>query len=454
MKDKLAPILAWVKSNLISVICVAVAVIALPTMYFFGSGMEAKQRAKVETEIKKQAGDLASTTVDYALEPVTPTEKGFTIKMPPNQATTQAIQLLLVKTAEQVGGVRERVVAFNREGKAPLVEGLFPKPAQAIDEPALAEAMAKGFIAAHTDMLRKHGGGSPPDVGDVEQRLKEFEFRERNALAAGRADGKLSADDEADLTRRLTAERLQIYLSRAAELRFYAHPGVFVGLEPWKETSPPSLEQCWEWQWLTWVHEDILRAVSKANEEQSLLRGPVKRIERIRVEPATHAAQTLAADPTAPVPLDPSKSLSGRFGPNGLFDIRYADVTMLVSSADLPRVLDAIVTTNLMTVVGVEVNAAEEAADDVRLGYIYTRGGEHIARVRLRIETVWLRAWTGELMPDEAKSRLGFEGAPPPGQAPGEPTGGDPGAGAGQPPPTPAAPPDRGDKKVGPRIKG
>lgn len=439
MKDKMNVVLAWVKGNVVSVVCLAIAVIALPTMYVFGSRWGAAQRTKLEADVKKQVSDLSSAKVDYALEPVMPLDKPFSISMPPNEATTEQMRVLLVKTGEQVGGVRDRVVALNSEGKAPLIEGLFPKPEQAIDEPALAEAMAKGFAKAHEDMLRRLKGGEPPAPDDVEQRLKEVQFREQQAIASGRADGKLTPEDEADLTRRLTAERMQIYAGRALGLNFYASPAVFEDVETWKETTPPSLEQCFEWQWLLWVHEDLLRAVVKANEGESLIRGAVKRIERVRVEPMTRATATMGDDATAPVPSDPSKSLSGRVGPNGLFDIRVIETTMLVSSAEIPRLLDAIATTNLMTVIGFDVSAVEDLAGHLRAGYVYTRGSESVVRVRMRIETLWLRDWMGKWMPEATKSRLGFAGAAPPeqGALPGMP---DP---ANSPPPPP---PTRGDQ--------
>ncbi len=416
MKEKLDVVLAWVKGNLVSVICIAVAVIALPTMYVFGSRWGAAQRTKVEADIKKQVADLNSAKVDYALEPVTPLEKPFSVSMPPNEATTEAMRVLLVRTGEQVGGVRDRVVALNSEGKKPLVEGLFPKPEQAIDEPALAEAMAKAYARAHEELLRRFKGGSPPAPEDVEQRLQEAQFREQQAISSGRADGKLTPDDEADLKRRLTAERLQIYAARALGLNFYASPETFEGVEAWKETTPPSLEQCFEWQWLLWVHEDLLAAVAKANEGESLIRGAIKRIERVRVEPIARASATLGDDATAPVPQDLARSLSGRVGPNGLYDIRVADVTLLVSSAEIPRVLDAISTTNLMTVIGFEVAAVDDLPGHLRLGYVYTRGNESVVRVRLRVESVWLRDWTKKWMPEAMQSKLGFAGAAPPEQ--------------------------------------
>lgn len=453
MKLKLKPAdaLRWARANIVTVACLVVAVVTLPAMYILGTRWERKLTQRVDADIKKHVSDLASTSVDYVVEPVTPDAPGFTLKAAPNSATTATIKGLLERTASQVGGVRERALEFNRAGKTPLVEGLFPKPENPLDEPGLAETFARAWVPAHEEMVRRHGGGAPPRSEDVEARLKEARDREATATMAARADGKLTPEDEQDIKKRLTGERLAIATARAQELRFYADASSFDGVKPWTDAQPPSLAQAWERQWLLWIHEDIVRAVAKANGEQSLLGAPVKQIERVRVEPMKPAPGPIPDDPTAAVPKDPGASITGRVGPNGLYDIRYVDLLLVVATEQLPAFLEALGATNLLTVVGFEMESLPDADERLRNGFVYTRGGEHLARARLRVESVWLREWTGKHMPVEVRGALGFPDAPAPTPAPGEepPADAPPPGRAGPKPPGALGEGAQGDKGAG-----
>lgn len=449
--NKIQPAIDWLKENWLNVALIAVAVVALPVMYFVSAGMNASIRKAVDADLAKQNGELQGVKVDYRLEPVMPDEKGLQITMPPNAATTEAMKALLVKTKEQAASVKNRVLEFNKGDRSALVEGLFPAPASKIDEGPLADDMARRVVPAHADLLKKVGALPPPDPVEVAQRIDELRFREEETTKANRPDAKLTDEDRRAITEKLSQARLELYSARALQARFYADPSVFASIKPWTEKEPPGLAQCWEWQWEYWVHEMVLRGLANANSDSNsgVFGGALKRLERVEIAPLPDKGPggEAPSDPTAAAPSDPGKSLSSRvawpYAANGLYDIRYAEVTILAASDRLPRIIDAISETNLMTVVGLDVRAVDDQADHLRQGYVYSRGGDHIVRARLRIETVWLREWLAQYMPDPVKARLGYPGvAPLPGAE------AEPGAAAAPAPPPP--PPARGGGKAAP----
>jgi len=423
------PVLAWVKANVVSVVLLAVTLVALPTMLIIGSSMSRALRAEVQADLGRQMREVSGATVEYAVEPIIPGAPAYSTRMPPNEATTNALKALLERTAEEAAAVRAMVVEFNRRDKRVLLEGLFPEPESAIARPERLDAMVRVWAGAHAALLERYGAGSPPSQADAMRQLREIAFRVEQDMTGGRPDVTLNEEQVAAMRERMTQERINLYTSRASRLRFYANPGVFAGVTAWTETTPPPLETVWEWQWRYWVQEDIVRAVANANEgASSLLDGPIKRIERVEVDPVSFAAGGgSAGDATAEVRRDFTRSLTGRGGwptaPNPVYDVRYATVTLLVDSAMAPRVFDAFAATNLMSIIDVDIVRVEDLREHLRAGYVYTRSPASIVRMTLRVETLWLRDWTMELAPPEVRRALTGGGGM--GEA-GDPTGGAP----------------------------
>jgi hypothetical protein len=184
--------------------------------------------------------------------------------------------------------------------------------------------------------------------------------------------------------------------------------------------------------------DDILQALAAANKPyRSVIDAPVKRLVSISVpeeqlpapsDKAADAAPAEGAEPAAapstasvppidakaPVAYDFRRTFTGRSS-NALYDVRRATVTVVVATSMLPEVLDAIAKANFMTVVGLTIRPADAfaAADE---GYMY--GAAPVSEVRLSIESVWLREWTGKLMPPELQALKGTTGRmtddPPP----------------------------------------
>jgi hypothetical protein len=82
---------------------------------------------------------------------------------------------------------------------------------------------------------------------------------------------------------------------------------------------------------------------------------------------------------------------------------------VVVETARMPELFDALARRNFMTVLDVKVRPADPflAASE---GFIY--GKNPVSEVDLVIESVWLREWTAPLMPAEVRTALGVGSAP------------------------------------------
>ena len=216
-----------------------------------------------------------------------------------------------------------------------------------------------------------------------------------------------------------------------------------------------TLEQAWEWQTAFWVEQDVIAALVKANtgssgQQLSVLNGAVKRLAVLTVHdqgetpggtpgapgpnagggggaggaggaPAAENAGGAGSE-TTEVPRDYKYSPTGRSSHNGFYDTRVADVVMICDSSRLPLILNAINTTNFMSVSNLDVRALTDPTADQGAGYYY--GDGHLVLATLQIETAWLRSWTKPLMPKDVRKKLGI-----PDDAPAAPT--DPAAAGG-----------------------
>lgn len=430
-------VLPWIKSNIVVVITMTLALIGAPLMLFFGTQWNSKVRAEVEQEVSKNVQDLDKLEVQVQIDPVSPTDQPISLRTLPNDATIQAVSSILDARRSDSQAVVARATEFNQRGRALLIDGaapsekLFPEPSDDSSRIRLLNRMIALWPESHADLLKNSRAGVPPTIEEVTADLEEQRAREAKRRLSGREEQKLTPDEEAEVTKLLSDRRAELYRQRARQLTVYAEPGVFKSVKPWDSANVPPIEQAWEWQWLKWIHDDVLAAIVRANTDPAkgwlpVFEAPVKRIESIEVKPferpnqggADAAAAAAPGDPAARLAPDYTKSLSGRAAwpdvPNPVYDIRTVDVTVLVAADRLPMLLDAISKTNFMTVVGMKTTAAP-AKSELAAGFDF--GGDYLLRAELRIETVWLRSWTTPMMPKPVRAMLGI---PDPAPAPAE----------------------------------
>jgi hypothetical protein len=421
--------LDWVKKHLFFVVFLAIAILAFPVMFVISSGMNSGVRKTVEDDTRSLSQKLNALKVNYSVEPVMPGMPGYSASRPPNAATTDALKGLIGQSIEQVDLARGLVTAFNRNDFQPIIEGLFPKPAEA-DSVAKRDAMSRRWVSWNADFLRDAGAGRPPAPEEVARRVEEKRLREVDRLLGVNPDAAaITPELEAEIRAALVQERVNAYSGPAQQsILFYASPTSLASVAPFTGTSVPELELCWEWQWVSWVNQMLIDAVRTANENDlAVAQAPVKRLELIQVEPLAYpgGSTSIAGDLTQEIPVRFDGSLSGRAyspdSPNALYDIRYATMRMIVSSKRIPEILDAFASSNLITVIDLDIAAVDDLQALADAGYHF--GGEHVVRMQIRVETIWLREWTREFMPPIVRARLGVK--PPEGQENESPDGGD-----------------------------
>lgn len=443
------PVLAWVKSNLVIVIALSLAIIAIPVSLIFSSKMSAKLRAAVQQDVSGAVGQLNGLSVDYTIPPSTPAEQAWSMRAAPNKLRNEAVEKVLKRLTSQSEQVRSEVELRNKGKKRLIIAGsspettLFPEPANESSRVRLLSDMADKWIEAHRTMLKEARAGMPPDPKELLAQLESRLTRLTHEKVSGRVNQDLDAAEQEEIANRLAAERLSAYKDQANRITFYADPSVFVGVEPWgADLGVPKLEQAWEWQWMHWINQDIIAALARANSEPGRPwipepSAPVKRILSIDIRSfgSTQvgfdagrggrgggddgSGAAMAPDPNAPIEPTFAVSPSGRAGwpdaPNGLYDVRYATVSIIADGNRIPKILGAFGDTNLMSVSDVDIRAFDRFGDRNE-GFFY--GDAPLVIATFRVESIWFRAWMKPWMPAAVRAQLGIPADQPAADAP------------------------------------
>jgi hypothetical protein len=407
------PVLDWIKANVAIVVLTAVIILVLP-LGFVGSNLwNAKIRKSREAAATRAANDLRALQVSYVLPSALP--NGSEVRVPleaPNEEYTKFFRTQRQALEKQVGEVVGIAQSINR--KAPLMEGVFPKPVSNTTTWEFAERFVSrpDRPSVYQQLFKKINAGGPADPEMLARQLVEMrqQAMERAMSSAGR--NQLSPEEEADLLKQMVATRLSHYRSHARTLSVYAGPECLPPSVPRAlPGEPPSIEVCFAWQFDYWTIEDLLNGIAAANTEGGKLvpvtGAVVKRVERITLDPIPFAP----SDPSNPTPMGPT-SITGRRGggPTGLYDLRGAHLTLIVASARVPELLNAFARTDFMGITSLSISEAN-VWNDLEEGFYY--GTDHVVRVQLGVETVWLRSWTTELMPDSIKEMVVAAALPP-----------------------------------------
>ncbi|MEI7657170.1 MAG: hypothetical protein WCK33_03805 [Phycisphaerae bacterium] len=327
---------------------------------------------------------------------------------------------------------KEEFDKLDEKGKADAAKAV-AEQAREVEQKKLADMEdsllgKRGKPNPYEAMLAAAGAGAPADVVRVADSLRDMNTREIEKITAGKR--ALTNEEQAALAKQLAERRLAEYQAAAKGFSFYA---TLESLPRDRNArsiargriAPEQLNavEMFLYQWDVWVLQDVLAAAKFANSVDGrpleVERAVVKRIESIALadpeglyapkeESAGGApAATPPAAETTPgsVPLDFTRSVTGRASSpaNTLYDVRRVTVQAVVASNRLAEFLDAITKVNFMTVTRMDVRDVD-VWQDLKEGYFY--GNDHVVRVTLDIESLWLRSWTTKYMPHEILSVL------------------------------------------------
>ncbi|MCA9297072.1 MAG: hypothetical protein KC983_11155 [Phycisphaerales bacterium] len=440
-------ILDWVKSNPLIVVFAVLMIAALITMPMLAGKMNAAvkkdtaDKARKITEIKG-----LKTTIE--VPGVEGSQSGLI-----NKKFIDRYKVVTEVTKKDAEQVHAEALAFNRKKRGVFLSREFPNPA-----PERLIVMPADFhdelMDGYAELFERINIGQPADAAGVAEKL--VQERRRFYSSIGKEDGdKLNDEETTELARRLTAVRLTAYTDAASKISFYLNPAD-LNLPGYAENESYSLSLLYNWQWQYWVISDVLNALAEANRKSTnVLQAPVKRVQYIDISgfPAAAASSIptggfqgsgggargsggpggfggggggggsmnagggrsgpgegagapsgQAPNPKVPTPLDYNVSFTGR-KTNPLYDVVRIDLGLVVSATDLPLVLDALAKENFITVLDVRLQPADQY-NDLKLGYRY--GGGAVSFVHITLESIWLREWTMEFMPEETKIALGI----------------------------------------------
>jgi len=406
-------VLPFIKSNLVAVVAIALAVIAAPVAWFFASGMAAEHRELAQERARSADRAIASAEIDYEIPALEADEEPWSATAAPNPQLIRDVVERRRSVREQSEMVREAIIERNRAGKDVLVPFLFPEPEGGESGPRgrvqLIANMKDAWGELSDRLAESAGAGLPPERAELSQRLNSLRERLVNEKTSARVDQTLSAEEEEEIAERLAEERRRAYQARAQELRFYADPNALFasrsGFDPSVTLSRETyLEEFWNWQHTAWVEQDIMAALTRANEDAGPLTGPLKRVLSINV-PELEYSEVNGGSLTEPVPPDFSATFTGRLGSNAFYDVRYARVRLIASAGRINQIINAFSVTNFMTVVSMDV-AHLGVNPDLLQGFEY--GDEPVALVEMTVETVWVRDWYEELLPPSVREKKGL----------------------------------------------
>ncbi len=467
-------VLSWIKSNLMIVLS-GVLILASVGVIVWAVSLGGASAEKASAEVKKMTRELDSfSNVDVPFPPAdvdAPPEdiSGVTI----NEATLKHLGEVYGKMNSEYEQTYVPFVQINQDGHRLLVPGVLPttEASHLRHEARTAyreafEQMFEPYDESRPDEPRLNAAGplSPDELQFELQRVEEG-YRPSTYNSAGA--GGLSESDRKAIEGQKAERAEEMLVERARQIHLYADPHIQSPGFPFQvggwslAAGLPSLNQIWEGHMELWIQQDIARAIGIANDvdqpDSSVIEAPVKRLISIDVIPgfvgidttggmgvagtiksggtggsdyggaggyggmqsaggyggatSAEAASAVASSgsPDSPLSVDYNAGPSGRTS-NVIYDVRHARMVAVVDYQQLPKLFDAISEVNFMTVLDCQIKDVDEYRALLE-GYVYGQGDA--VQVDLLIETIWLREWTSQLMPEKIKTKLGIADAQP-----------------------------------------
>lgn len=426
----------WVRTNLVLVIIGAVTLVALVGLPLLSRSLNRSITGLMQSKLADQRSleGLERTQVSLTLgglagDPPTQIDERAVV----NAALIDRLRTVSDRQRADADEIFRVAVDHNRRSHGLLYPGLFADGARDIIPMKL--QFHRALVQAYDELMTRVRAGDAPSPEmlreDLERRRRQF----LTVTLQKAEDAALSPEEQVRLSAHLAEARVALMARAAEDISFYASRDI-LAIPRWDQTRDYSRDELFQWQWDLWLATDILEALAEANARGgTVLRGPVKRIVSMRTlgprVPARGGAAAGGAgglggmgmgggapetgedgtasepggtppDPDSPVPTDYTAACTGRIS-NSLYDVIDVELELIVDAAMIPHVTNAFPAQNFMTVVGLALRPVDPVAD-LRAGFVY--GTSPVVQVRIRLETIWLRPWTVELMPTETRTRL------------------------------------------------
>jgi hypothetical protein len=447
----------WIKSNPIAVVaavlCIA-AVLGLIVIQVKGGKFvnEVEQRIGQFTQINNlRSRDVRVPASEIDSPPVTH-------KIVVTQPAIDSLKSVFDDIGAQYQGIFRLAVQQNQVRHGPLIDGLFPQPAPG-DFHTILQARTP-YLAAFDEMMRSYSPSSlypqlnakgPLTQARIADEMRDIEFEFLSGGVIPRTIASLTFQEAQQLRTRQQRRWLELLVSHAETTHIYAQTSREGAGYPFKirtwTPGRPTLAEVWESQMDLWVQQDIVEVIARTNRVDdpsfNVIVAPIKQLLDVTVVEGYVGLTSPGGFGSAPTalmddmgmddeigfrppqrfggvprggrpmgPVVPGGGLTPDFGTaptgrrsNDIYDVRHVWVTFVIDSQRMPEFFDNLTRVNFMTVLQMEVSEVDEY-QYLQNGYVL--GSGDAVQVRALIETVWLRAWTRQLMPREIRTLLGI----------------------------------------------
>lgn len=437
--------MAFIKKRWPLIVSIVVILVALPVAWVMSNKLNTQLKERQENAANGLYTRLDGLKVTYELPaPVEGMEPVQESGVMPHPRLTEFFREQQQIQDGRLTEATQDIITFNSKNRGVLVEGLFPKQPEDNSEAQLLRLSMQNQLipndegtSAYGRLLAGINATTPPDPQSVLDQLNDTaaRLRERDQAQTGAAE--MDPEELEIMSQELTAQRVSLYARPAQEHSIYLSLDQFPEGSPFRVapafprqalSNTPNHGLTFLWQLDYWLAQDIIGFLGQANTRDGdllpIVDAPIKRVLEIEGQPLrlNRTAGRGEYDDAIDMGPDPASQVyqpryfaspSGREADwlNQLYDIRRVKMALVADSARIPRIIDAAAEHNLITVVDLDIQPIDVWAD-LEQGYYY--GKDHVVRLDIELELIYLRAWTAPLMPNIIRQELGLQPHPEP----------------------------------------
>ena len=220
--------MTFIKKRWPLIVSIVVILVALPTAWIVSSNLNAGIRTGQETSANALLTRLDGLKVTYELPaPVEGMEPVRQSGVMPHEDLTEFFRTQQNLQAARLAEATEAIIEFNRKGRGPLVEGLFPKQPEDTSEAQLLRLRMQSMLipdeggSAYEQLIESINATTPPDPQSVLETLDDTAARLQERDSAQGGSGEVDPQEQAQMMQELTAQRVSLYARPAQEGSIY-----------------------------------------------------------------------------------------------------------------------------------------------------------------------------------------------------------------------------------------
>jgi hypothetical protein len=412
--------LETIKKNMLSLICLLVAIIAVVAVFWLQSSKFSALQAHLDqrkAEYDTLKG-LADKLPNRKLPVVDPSEGDpKPLGQFPTERAIEVAQQVTGRIAEESKAVLDAAVKLNEH--QPLTRDVLPNPnigtwftfQQAYKGQVALESMSSADPAVRSNTLPMSilKAAVLPTETDIQAEIERRKNEMQGSVVPGATSGQQQLEQQMAMLQTTVPQEMREKVATNSKLYINLdamdeYPSIAQATQQPANGAPVYFAQVG-----LWVQQDVCEAIKEANKNATnVLDAPVKHLVKIDVnEEFGHTnigqpGQQPTPDPSQPQPHTPTDRKN-----NALYDVVPFRLSLIVDASRIPEVLRNLAKNRFITVTNMTVTSKDPAAA-MLAGYYY--GQAQLVQLDLECEELFLHAWLQKYMPDVVKGGA----APPP----------------------------------------